>query len=461
MQGATWWAVRAPRVVVGSALLSIALGCSAELQRSDVQRTGDDQPRLEARSAGQGDGSAGAADAAGPARDATVPRLMDGRVGADLQGPADSALGRRDASMAPDAGSPGVATLRHGAELTRSMVGPAGLGISTGQLRRTAVRGERVSTWPTDGLPSWIPAAPYVYNNDPNNHGGVVPAGGLRIDGFAVPAGTWVAQFDDFANESIIIAGDNGGTTAQLPGIVFRGCRWRGAVTAPGYLNVYSASHTTIWLLYSEAGGLGPADQQYNEIPFKLADASSESFYYRNYLSYTTTAIQPGSRGPQIIENYIEKITLYYDDRPPPGETTGKHLNGISLNGGQTHALILRNKVLLQSPDDAGRSIGQTDCIAFFQDDGALPGTGKNSDGSAGYQVRDNFVGGGGYSFYAGMNPGQGPASVQRMVLVGNQVTNQWWPQGGSYGPLAAEPVWGAYGNLKSGNTFAETGVPW
>lgn len=460
MQNFTWLVRRTARVLLSSALLSIALGCSAEPQRGDSQGKGSDPPRLEVGSAGRDDGRA-RSEAAGGARDATMPRSVDGRAGPDGPATVDGRLGRRDASMAPDAGRSSVATLRHGAELSRSMVGPAGLGISTDQLRPTAVRDQRISTWPTDGLPSWIPASPYVYNNDPNNHGGVVPASGMSIDGFVVPAGTWVAQFDDFGNQSIIIAGDNGGETARLPGIVFRGCRWRGAVTAPGYLNVYHNSHTTVWLLYSEAGGLGPADSQYNEIPFKLADESSEGFYYRNYISYTTTAIQPGSRGPQIIENYIEKITLYYDDQPPPGETTGKHLNGISLNGGQTHALIARNKVLLQSPDDAGRSIGQTDCIAFFQDDGAFPGGGTNSDGSAGYQVRDNFVGGGGYSFYTGVNPGQGPASVQRMVLSGNQVTTRWWPQGGSHGPLAAEPRWGAFGNVKSGNTFAETGVPW
>ena len=52
------------------------------------------------------------------------------------------------------------------------------------------------------------------YNNDPNNHGGIVPAGGATIDGFTVPAGTWVAQFNDFGNDSILINGNNQGNVA-------------------------------------------------------------------------------------------------------------------------------------------------------------------------------------------------------------------------------------------------------
>lgn len=216
-----------------------------------------------------------------------------------------------------------------------------------------------------------------------------------------------------------------------------------------------------VWVLYGDAGGLGAADSQYNEVPFSLSDASSTNVLYRNYISYATTGIQPGGRGPQIIENLVEKITLYYNGAPPPGESTGKHLNGISLNGGQTNALVLRNKVLLQNPDEAGRTVDQTDALAFFQDGGSFPGTGTNLDGSLGYLVKDNYFGGGGYTVYAGMNAGQPASSVQHMVLTGNQITTQWWPNGGSFGPLTAEPAWGLYGNVKRDNEFAESGQPW
>jgi hypothetical protein len=224
----------------------------------------------------------------------------------------------------------------------------------------------------------------------------------MLIDGFSIPAGTRVAQFNDFGNDSILVAGNNNGTSPTLPGVVFRPCRWRGAITAPGFLNVYANSNTKIWMLYSDAGGLGPADDQYNEIPFKFTDDSTNSVYFRNYISYTTTAIQPGSPNPHLIENYIEKITSHYNGGPPPGKNGGNHLNGISLNGGQTSAPILRSVVILQSPDDAGRTVNQTDAIYFKQKPGTFPRNGTNLDGSLGYSVKDNYIGGGGYTLYAG-----------------------------------------------------------
>jgi hypothetical protein len=277
----------------------------------------------------------------------------------------------------------------------------------------------------------------------------------MVIDGFSVPGGTWVAQFNDFGNDSIIVSGNNNGTSPTLPGVVFRGCRWRGSITAPGFLNVYLNSNTNIWLLYSDAGGLGPSISQANEIPFKVTDSSTNSVYYRNYISYTGTAIQPNSRSPQIIENYIERITL---------ANSGWHLNGISLNGGQANALILRNVVLLQSPDDAGRTINQTDAVYFKQEPGTFPGTGTNLDGSKGYVVKDNLLAGGAYTVYAGWDASYGTpyaGSLQNMVITGNEITTQWWPKGGALGPISHEPPWGSYGNVKSNNTFVESGQAW
>jgi len=346
--------------------------------------------------------------------------------------------------------------ITHGSQLNTSMVGPGALGVGFSALRSVNMGGARISS--SDARPSWIPGTAYSYNNDPSNHGGVVPAGGMTVDGFLVPAGTWVSQFNDFGNSSVYVTGSSNG---NFPGIMFRGCRWRGPARAPGAINVAIGSSTTIWVLFADAGGMGPADSQYNEVPFSINDDSSNSIFYRNYISYTTTGILANTKSAQLIENYIEKITYYYNGAPPPGESTGKHLNGISFNGGQANALVLRNKVLVQSPDEAGRSIQQTDAIAFFQDFGSYPGTGTNLDGSMGYQFKDNYLGGGGYTVYAGMNAGKAATSVQRMLLTGNLITTQWWPRGGYYGPLAAEPVWGSYGNLKSNNKFAESGQAW
>src|SRR5262249_48880153 len=148
-------------------------------------------------------------------------------------------------------------------DLERAMVGPIGLGVSTDILRKTWVKGERIGSWPGSSIPSWIPDRPYVLTNDPNNYGGIVPSGGMVIDGFDVPEGVWISQFSDF-DDQIIIYGDSAGQSPAFPGIMFRGYRWRGAMVAPGYLNVYKNSHTRIWVTYSDAGGLGPADLQMN-----------------------------------------------------------------------------------------------------------------------------------------------------------------------------------------------------
>ncbi len=350
--------------------------------------------------------------------------------------------------------------LTHGSQLTRALVGPEGLGVSTSQLRRVTAnwQTDRFGSWPGQALPSWVPNQPYVYNNDPNNHGGIVPAGGMKIDGFDVPAGAVVVQFNDFGASGTIVYGDSNGASPKYPGVVFRGCRWRGPGTAPGFINVYMNSRTKIWMMHNDAGGLGPADSQRNVVTFQVTDSSTDAVFYRNYISYTATGMVLNSTGPQVVENFVEKVTFYYGEAGPPDEAGGAyHLNGIKFHGGHQNVLALRNKVLLQNPDEAGRPVRQTEAIGFWQYIGDLaPGTGVNADGSIGYQVRDNFVAGGGYAFYGGQNPGTAANTVQNMVFSGNRISTQWWPNGGYYGPMAAAPAWGSYGNKAINNTWAD-----
>lgn len=348
-------------------------------------------------------------------------------------------------------------TITHGSQLTTSMVGLAGLGITAGQL--VTISGPSGKFWDIQAgmaRPSFVPAGNYVYNNDPNNHGGTVPAGGMVIDGFTVPAGVWVSQFYNFKND-MYIHGTSG------PGILFRGCRFRGTTRAPGWFNIaYNPpANTSFWFFYSDFGGLGPADNQYDESPLTMSYTTGTATLYRNYISYTTTAMNATGVEVEAIENYVEKITCYYCPNSPPGESTSKHLNGFQFMGGPTRALILRNRIVLQNPDDAGRKIDQTDAIMFNDSTGALLGAGTNSDGSVGYQIRDNLLGGGGYTVYAGAESGNS-ANVRNFVLTGNKITTiGTWPNGGSYGPIAHQPAWGTYGNVKSNNTFAESGAAW
>lgn len=343
----------------------------------------------------------------------------------------------------------GVVAITNGEQLTTAMMTYSALGVSQAQLQDVNPT-ERISTWPGNPFPHWIPQTPYVYNNDPNNHGGIVPAGGLTIDGFFVPAGVWVSQFQNYT-DGVIMEGTCGSATSW-PGIVFRGDRFRGSILAPGFFNENGCSTTggKAWFLYNDMGGLGAADAQINEVPLKLN--VTPAVIYHNYISYTTTGVQINTSNCLVLENYIEKLTLYGGASGPSG-TGPAHLNGFTTNGGIANIRIERNKILLQSPDDAGHSISQTDAISFFQDFNNYPGGGVNDDGTTGYRVLNNYLGGGGYTIYAGTGS---YGSVSDMAIMGNKFTTQWWPKSGYWGVLAAGPTWGTNGNIWSGNTWAD-----
>src|SRR5512139_3754285 len=96
------------------------------------------------------------------------------------------------ASSAPTGESEGIT---HGSQLTVDDVGYTALGVTTGQLYTPSTPGEgfyRVDdtqwgNWPATGFATGT----YSYNNDSSNHGGWVPTGGLTIDGYFYPAGTY------------------------------------------------------------------------------------------------------------------------------------------------------------------------------------------------------------------------------------------------------------------------------
>ena len=340
--------------------------------------------------------------------------------------------------------SPVGGEITHGDQLTIADTAHLALGVSSGQLlsQTTPGRGYFRGDTPFE----FVPNQTYVYNDDPTNKGGIVPAGGMTIDGYAIPAGTYVAQFQTFSSDFYVSGTNN---------LLFRGCRMRGPSVAPGYWNTAAGWTGKLFIMYCDLGGLGAQNADYNEVAIKISSGSG-GVVYRNHISYTTTGIQINTNNYDLTENYIEKLTYYYGPNPPPGESTDKHLNGITLNGGEACIRILRNHIVAVNPDEAGRTINQTDCISFFQDFGTFPGTGQNSDGTYGYRVLDNYIGGTGYCFYAGMNTGQPATSVQNMYVTGNKVTTSIYSTGGSFGAIAAIPTWGSYGNVNSNNTWAD-----
>jgi hypothetical protein len=333
-------------------------------------------------------------------------------------------------------GSPPPTQITNGIQLTTAMVGPPGIGFFSSF--RTVSLPPR-GFWRGDTPSEFVAAGTYVYNNNPTNYGGTVGGSPVVIDGFTVPAGTMVVQFTDFSNGSFFMSdGSN---------YLFRGCKIRAPNTAPGNWNCSVTNTGGLWIHFCDLGGLSSAPADFCEVPIDIQNGAS-LVCYRNRMSFMTTGIQCELSNFQAIENYITDLTDF-------GNGTS-HLNGMTINGNVSAGLILRNYVVVQQFDTSNRQIVQTDCISYFQDFGTFPGNGTNADGSTGYFIDNNYLGGTGYCIYAGKNAGSASNSVNNMHVTNNLITTQAYSTGGFNGPIAAEPVWGTLGNVVSNNRWAD-----
>lgn len=341
--------------------------------------------------------------------------------------------------------------VNNGIDLSTALVGPWTLqGVSQGSESLAATTStqlaERYSTFPGNARPSYIPGTDYVYDNSPSNHGGIVPAGGMTIDGYTVPAGTWVVQFRDMSATGVIIEGDCSGTGSAFPGVLFRGCRMRGPYSAPGWFNQNGQSPGgIIWFLYCDGGATNTTNMCESIFESKGMSARDHLYVIRCYLTKATTLVFLRNSGDAAIENWCDEVQDF-------GDAT-KHLNGIGNSGNQTATLWLRNHaVMAQQPG----STQLTDVFQMAADDGPYPGTGTNLDGSQGYQIRDNYLGGAAYTLQLGVDKSNTAADVSHVVVTGNLVTTSLYPNGGSSGLGYKGPTWGVQGNTWSGNTWAD-----
>ncbi len=141
----------------------------------------------------------------------------------------------------------------------------------------------------------------------------------------------------------------------------------------------------------------------------------------------TSTGVQIESG--LIRDNYIHDL----------GYTSGDHVNGITSNGGSRQLTIRHNTVF--NPHD------QTDAISLFQDFGP----------QANRTIADNLLAGGGYTIYAGANPGK-ESGATNIAVTDNRVARIYFDRGGSYGPATAYYTGG--GNVWSGNIWDDSGKP-
>ncbi len=147
----------------------------------------------------------------------------------------------------------------------------------------------------------------------------------------------------------------------------------------------------------------------------------------RNDIRHASTGIQMDSG--IIRNNYVHAS----------GFTSGDHTNGIMSTGGSDPMVIDHNTVFV--PYD------QTDAIGLFQDFGR----------QANRRITRNLVAGGGYTVYAGANPGKESGATD-IVVSDNRFASIYFPRGGYWGPATAyEPN---PGNVWSGNVWDTNGKP-
>lgn len=151
----------------------------------------------------------------------------------------------------------------------------------------------------------------------------------------------------------------------------------------------------------------------------------------RNDISYCQSGINHFNQGGVIRDNYIWGIG---QGSCSGGNVDCGHWNGIQLGAGAGPLMIIDHNTILNP------STG-TDALMLANDDGP----------QANRTITNNLLGGGGYTFY-----GAGGASVapKNIVFTGNQFTTRYFPNSGSFGPVAH---WQAgTGNVWSNNTWAD-----
>ena len=121
------------------------------------------------------------------------------------------------------------------------------------------------------------------------------------------------------------------------------------------------------------------------------------------------------------------------------GFTAGDHTNGIMSTGGSRPLVIERNTVFV--PHD------QTDAIGLFQDFGP----------QSNRRISRNLVAGGGYTIYAGANPGKEDRATD-IEVTGNRFARIYFPRSGYWGPVTAYAA--NEGNVWADNVWDETGRP-
>jgi hypothetical protein len=364
-----------------------------------------------------------------------------------------------------DVSTPGDIT--HGIDLTMADVGPWKLqGVAQGSESLQSVSTPGRGYFRIDTPSEFAPTGTYVYNNSTSNYGGIVPAGGLTIDGYFVEAGTVVAQFRSYAAPDFYGGGNK---------VLFRGCRFSTTAWPDGTGMFNDSTAASGWkasLHYCELTN-PDGHESVHQGPLAKHLAGSGHRYYRNLARYTATFFQPNVSGCEFVENYLSDMVYPFGESGPAGDPL--HCNGISIEGGLAELKILRNRIFMPSLDGctgtkgtasnqggygtqsgqsgygsgtlgSGRLITQTDCIALFTSSGT-----QWTQGSAGgVQVKDNYLHGAGFALYVEGTP-------SNVEVSGNKFSTMYWTNGANYGANSFGTFTnGSNGNIVTNNTWSD-----
>ena len=333
-------------------------------------------------------------------------------------------------------------TVTHGEQLTVDHVGPWSLqGVAKGSESIQTVALSARGYWLMDTPSEWAPAGTYVYNDEPTNRGGIVPAGGMTIDGYAVPAGTVVAQYRDFSAGDFSAQGQGGS-------YVFRGCRFRGDnIDMSSQFNDFTSTYTNR-LLFCDMGSPSPNAADWKGSFWKNISQGGPAIMRRCYCSFQYVTFQPNVDDSEFVENFVEDLIYFGGEGGPPGDAGNPlHMACVGCEGGRTGMRIERNRIVPACPDLEGNVFANGSTIAME----SAGGVGEYHD----CRIVDNYLSGFNYVI---LNFGEA-AGQTGIVVTGNKVTTRYFTNGGAAGVEQVgphPPPWGSGGNVKSGNVWAD-----
>jgi hypothetical protein len=151
-------------------------------------------------------------------------------------------------------------------------------------------------------------------------------------------------------------------------------------------------------------------------------------------LQVLRTDVSRASTGIQVDGGLVRDCYIH-----DLGFTSGDHVNGITSNASDGSLLSIVHNTVFNGFD-------QTDAVSLFEDFGR----------QANRIIASNLLAGGGYTLYAGANPGG--AATSDIRVTGNRFARLYHPGGGSHGPVTAYES--GPGNVWSANIWDEDGAP-